>query len=243
MEEKLKDNIFLEEQSKQFEFDSKVASVFDDMVTRSIPHYKTTIDLSIDFILKHLENSSTLPMIYDLGSSTGNFLLALQQKLHSKAMLYGIDSSDAMTQIAMQKSKAYGYDIQFKCEDFLETNFLDSDIITAHYTIQFIRPLHREKLIQKIAQALNKKQGIFIMSEKMSSQDKQLDKTMIERYYQFKQEQGYSLNEITKKREALENVLIPYTLDENIQMLKNAGFKTIEVLFKWVNFGTIIAKI
>ncbi len=236
----MKDIIFSNQQYKQFEFNQEVASVFDDMLIRSIPFYQTALDLSIDFILKHLTLLEN-PTIYDLGSSTGNFLIALTQKLHQKASLIGIDCSSAMVERAIQKTKAYGLKIEFLCQDFNHANFQDAHVIVAHYTMQFIRPLQREKLLHKIASCLQDK-GIFIMSEKMSSLDKSFDKQMIERYYQFKQEQGYSKNEITAKREALENVLIPYSLDENIQMLKNAGFQSIEVLFKWVNFGTIIAK-
>lgn len=236
----MQDRIFLETQEKQFEFDEKVASVFDDMLIRSIPFYDAALNLSIDFILKHI-NAIKLPKIYDLGSSTGNFLIKLSQKILHKASLTGIDNSQAMIDRARQKNLAYNLEIDFLYEDFLLSCFEQCDVITAHYTIQFIRPIQREKFIQKIFHALNP-QGIFIMSEKMASIDKTLDKQMIERYYQFKEEQGYSKSEITKKREALENVLIPYSLEENIDMLKNAGFKHIEVLFKWVNFGTIIAK-
>lgn len=236
----MRDKIFLETQEKQFEFDEKVASVFDDMLIRSIPFYDVALNLSIDFILKYI-NAIKLPKIYDLGSSTGNFLISLSQKISHKASLIGIDNSQAMIDRARQKNLAYNLEIDFLYEDFLLSCFEQCDVITAHYTIQFIRPIQREKFIQKIFNALNP-QGIFIMSEKMASIDKTLDKQMIERYYQFKEEQGYSKSEITKKREALENVLIPYSLEENIDMLKNAGFKHIEVLFKWVNFGTIIAK-
>ena len=236
----MKDEIFRTAQDKQFEFDAQVACVFDDMLVRSIPFYRTALELSIDFILKHVDSIPT-PSIIDLGSSTGNFLLTLAQALDKKALLCGIDNAPAMIERALEKSRAYGFDIDFRCEDFLTSYFGSTDVILAHYTAQFVRPLQREKLICKIASSL-KPQGIFIMSEKMSSANKTLDKHMIERYYQFKEEQGYSKNEITAKREALENVLIPYSLDENIQMLKNAGFDSVEVLFKWVNFGTLIAK-
>jgi tRNA (cmo5U34)-methyltransferase len=48
--------------------------------------------------------------------------------------------------------------------------------------------------------------------------------------------------EISQKREALENVLIPYKTSENINMLRNGGFKQAEVFFRWYNFTGIIAK-
>jgi len=79
------------------------------------------------------------------------------------------------------------------------------------------------------------------MSEKLITQNKRLNKIMIDIYYDFKKEMGYSEYEIAQKREALENVLIPYTMDENIEMLKKAGFRDIEVIFRWNNFATFIA--
>ncbi len=68
-----------------------------------------------------------------------------------------------------------------------------------------------------------------------------LNKDLIECYYDFKKEQGYSEYEIMQKREALENVLVPYSEDENIKMVKNCGFSHSEVLFRWANFATFIA--
>jgi tRNA (cmo5U34)-methyltransferase len=44
-----------------------------------------------------------------------------------------------------------------------------------------------------------------------------------------------------QKREALENVLVPYSEEENILMAKNAGFSHCEVLLRWANFCTFIA--
>jgi tRNA (cmo5U34)-methyltransferase len=47
--------------------------------------------------------------------------------------------------------------------------------------------------------------------------------------------------EIAQKREALENVLIPYKLSEDIEMLTEAGFHSCEVFFKWHNFAGMVA--
>jgi tRNA (cmo5U34)-methyltransferase len=79
------------------------------------------------------------------------------------------------------------------------------------------------------------------MSEKLITSNKKLNKIMIDEYYEFKKKMGYSEYEIAQKREALENVLIPYTMEENIEMLKNAGFKEVEVIFRWNNFATFMA--
>ena len=39
-----------------------------------------------------------------------------------------------------------------------------------------------------------------------------------------KQRNGYSEEEILKKREALENVLMPYRVDENAELFRRNGF-------------------
>lgn len=230
------DKVFNKKIEKQFEFDEEVASVFDDMLNRSVPFYQENLNLQID-ILKNLLTENN--RVIDLGSSTGTFLIELAKKTPFKLNLTGIDNSSAMIKRATKKAKAFGVDIQFLEADFLEYNF-KADAVIANYTIQFIRPLKREKLIQKIYNSLENN-GIFLMSEKLITENKKLNKIMIDIYYNYKKERGYSEFEIAQKREALENVLIPYTMQENIEMLQNAGFKDIEVIFRWNNFATFIA--
>jgi len=232
-----KDKVFNKPISKQFEFDEEVASVFDDMLNRSVPFYKENLNLQINILKEFLEDNDK---VVDLGSSTGTFLIELAKKSNKKLNLIGIDNSKAMINRAVHKAKAFGVDVKFIEEDFLNYDFSESKAIIANYTIQFIRPLKREKLIQKIYNSL-KNNGIFLMSEKLITENKKLNKIMIDIYYEYKKSMGYSEFEIAQKREALENVLIPYTMQENIEMLKNAGFNDIEVIFRWNNFATFIA--
>ena len=233
----MKDKVFSKPIKKQFEFDENVASVFDDMLSRSVPFYKENLNLQIDILKDFLETNDK---IIDLGSSTGTFLIELAKKLNKNLLLIGIDSSKAMIKRAQNKASAFGVDIEFIETDFLDFDLNNSKAIVANYTIQFIRPLKREKLIKKIYDSLQEN-GIFLMSEKLITENKKLNKTMIDIYYDYKKKMGYSEFEIAQKREALENVLIPYTMQENIEMLKNAGFKEVEVIFRWNNFASFIA--
>ena len=86
-----------------------------------------------------------------------------------------------------------------------------------------------------------KKNGIFIFSEKIISDNKKLNLQLIKKYLNFKKSQGYSDFEIIQKREALENVLVPYSEKENKKMIKKAGFSEVETIFRWANFATFIA--
>ena len=231
------DKVFNKTISKQFEFDEEVASVFDDMLDRSVPFYKEMQRLSIVFANNFLENGSR---VYDLGCSTATTLIELSKNCNKDLKLIGIDNSKAMLERANNKSKAFGVDIKFICNDIFDVDLKDAKVIFSNYTLQFIRPLQREKLVKKIYDGLTEG-GVFIFSEKLVSQNSILNKQLIDEYYSFKKAQGYSEFEIYQKREALENVLIPYTEDENNKMIKDAGFSHCEMIFKWVNFATFIA--
>ena len=233
-----RDQFFNEPIVKQFEFDDKVAAVFDDMVSRSVPYYKEVQELIVSFALKHLKAGDR---VYDLGCSTASTLLALEQASQAPLDLYGIDSSLAMIEKAKSKLLAYESKVDLKVGDILELPFKSSQMIISNYTLQFIRPLKRSELVKKIYEALEPN-GVFIFSEKVILEDKIMDKEFIDLYYDYKSKQGYSQFEIAQKREALENVLVPYTYEENVEMLKDAGFEMVDTLFRWVNFTTFIAK-
>jgi tRNA (cmo5U34)-methyltransferase len=107
-------------------------------------------------------------------------------------------------------------------------------------TLQFVRPLYRERLIKRIFDGLVKG-GVLIVSEKILAEDSLFNRNFIKYYYDYKRRNHYSEMEISQKREALENVLIPYKLSENIKMFREAGFSHIETFFKWYNFSGFIA--
>jgi len=233
----MKDKLFEKPIKKQFEFDEDVASVFDDMLSRSVPHYEEMLKLTTSFALKYTKENSN---VYDLGCSTATTLINIAKNSATSLNLIGIDTSNAMLNRAKHKANAYGIDIKFIEDDIFNVDFKSSNVIIANYTLQFIRPLQREKLIQKIYDSLEEG-SIFIFSEKVITDNKILNKQFIDEYYNFKKTQGYSEFEISQKREALENVLIPYSYEENKKMILDAGFTNFDCIFKWINFATFVA--
>jgi len=220
------DKVFKQPIEKMFEFDEAVASVFDDMLSRSVPFYDEVRKLIISLILAEQADGKK---VLDLGSSTAKFLLDLHSKMDTKMQLKGLDNSQAMLDRAEQKCHAFGADITLEFADMLTYKYENEDVVVSNYTLQFIRPMQRLELVKKIYDGMNE-DGVFIFSEKVVFDDKRLDKQMIDTY------------EIAQKREALENVLIPFTIEENIQMCKDAGFKSIDTVFQWANFVTFVVK-
>ncbi|MEA1954986.1 MAG: carboxy-S-adenosyl-L-methionine synthase CmoA [Campylobacterota bacterium] len=233
----MNDKVFTKPIKKQFEFDEEVAAVFDDMLARSVPFYEESQKITEFFVHKNLKKGG---VVYDLGCSTASLLININRKLEFDANLIGLDNSEAMLTRARKKCEAFGANIKLENADILNYAYQEADVFISNYTLQFIRPLVREELINKISES-TKQDGIFIFSEKVISHHSKLNKDLIECYYDFKKTQGYSEYEIMQKREALENVLVPYSEDENIKMALNCGFSHCEVIFRWANFATFLA--
>lgn len=236
-----KDSLFQVEQvAEDFVFNERVAQVFDNMLDRSVPFYEEVI-LSIARIVRAiLKDGDT---IVDLGCATGSTLMSLSSLLADKQFNYiGIDNSAAMLEKAQCKAEMFSKKdtVHFIEQDILDMDQPETSAFILNYTLQFIRPLHREKFLKTLFSKL-RPGGICILSEKTISHHPGLNRTFIDIYHSFKQEKGYSELEIAKKREALENVLIPCSLEENLSMLKSAGFVEIEPFFQWFNFASILA--
>jgi len=116
----------------------------------------------------------------------------------------------------------------------------NASVVLLVLTLQFVRPLYRDKLVRRIADAVPEN-GALILVEKLTSSHTLLNRLFIKYYYDYKKRNGYSEVEIAQKREALENVLIPYRPEENAEMLMEAGFRHCEEFFRWYNFCGIVA--
>lgn len=232
----MRDDLFDAPIERAFAFDETVAAVFDDMVARSVPFYKENMQLQLDLLRKYLKPGMR---IVDLGSSTGTFLIALAAYSPGLRMV-GIDNAGPMVALARKKAQAMDADITFVCDDLLTCDLGRADVMAANYTLQFIRPPQRRKAVEKIAASLNPG-GLLVCSEKVVFENGWLNKQVIDIYYDYKRAQGYSQTQIMQKREALENVLVPYTIEENVALFKEAGFTGVETLFQWANFVTLVA--
>ena len=238
----MKDEVFNQplDAIADFNFGEKVASVFDDMLDRSVPFYREVqrmiTEMAVDFAVEGTN-------IYDLGCSTGTTMLNLDSQLSPKVKFIGVDNSEDMLTRCRQKLAEHRFtrDHELVCADLNQgVQIQNASLVLMVLTLQFIRPLYRDKLIETIRQGLNEN-GCLILVEKVLGEDSIFNRLFIRYYYDLKKRHGYSELEISQKREALENVLIPYKLLENREMLLRAGFRYCDVFFKWYNFTGMIA--
>jgi tRNA (cmo5U34)-methyltransferase len=235
------DRLFAQEKALvgDFAFDRDTALVFDDMLNRSVPFYaevqRMIGEIAADFAVDHTN-------IYDLGCSLCTTFLHLQH-LNKDVVFIGIDASPDMLEQGRQNLTDHDFSRPYHllCQD-LEQPFLveNASVVIVNLTLQFIRPLRREIFLRTIADGLNEN-GCLILVEKVLSTDSPLNRLFIKYYYELKRRNGYTELEIAQKREALENVLIPYQLHENEELLRRTGFRNVDVFFKWYNFCGILA--
>ncbi len=225
---------------EKFEFNENVARVFDDMLERSIPHYRESQEMVVDWCTRFARENSNL---YDLGCSTGALLLRVASAFSDQPSprLIGVDNSMPMLDKARQNLQAIKTPWELVHAD-LDGDFslTNASVVVMNYTLQFIAPETRPLLLGNINTSL-RPEGCLLLTEKVLGDTPELDAVFVERHHRFKRERGYSELEISRKREALENVLTPLKLHENIELLKQAGFRNVDVFSKWNNFAGLIA--
>ncbi|AKH19433.1 carboxy-S-adenosyl-L-methionine synthase CmoA [Sedimenticola thiotaurini] len=229
------------EQIDKFVFDQQVARVFPDMIGRSVPGYDSVINLSGVLAAQYVQPDT---LCYDLGCSLGATSLAIRNGIRVPGCrIIAVDNSPAMLEQAAKRLPAAdgATPIDFVCADITRMTFQNTSMVTLNFTLQFIPLEERSALLQRIQAGL-RPGGILILSEKIRFEDPEEEQLQIEMHHAFKRANGYNDLEISQKRSALENVLIPESLARHQSRLKQAGFRRADLWFQCFNFVSLVAR-
>lgn len=224
-----------------FQFSAEVAEVFDDLQSRSVPFYA-----EMQRMIGELAADVVVPgsRVYDLGCSIGTTFLQLDRAVTPEATFVGIDNSEEMLKKCRENLAQRGFSsrpLELLCADLNQgVHVENASLALMVLTLQFIRPLNRDLLLADVFDGL-RSNGALIMVEKVLGEDSHFNRLFIKYHYDLKRRNGYSDTEISQRREALENVLIPYKFLENRDLLLRTGFRYVDVFFKWYNFCGIVA--
>ncbi len=237
-----RDRVFARKQHriKPFAFNRKVAKVFDDMLVRSVPLYKESIYRQARLACRFYQAGTRM---YDLGCSHGNLGQVICEQFQYQAFtMVGVDSSWPMLEKYRQRLPQFGPGgaINLVCGSMEDIKIENASVVVVNLTLQFLDAARRDGLICRIFSGLLPG-GILLLMEKTVHPDAFGNALEQDIYRQFKQENGYSDLEISQKRDALEKVLVPDTLETHFRRLEQAGFSFVDVWLKWFNFSGIIA--
>ncbi len=223
-----------------FAFDESVAKVFPDMIRRSVPGYETIIALTGLLAEQYVQAESHC---YDLGCSLGAATLAMRSRIHQPAVrIIAVDNAEAMTSRCQRhvREAGEGVEVEVVCADIQDVRIENASVVVLNFTLQFIEPAARSALLKKIYTGL-RPGGALLLSEKIAFANEAEQQRMDALHVAFKKANGYSDLEISQKRSALENILIPDTLDTHYQRLQFVGFSSMDTWFRCINFVSLLA--
>lgn len=224
----------------EFEFDQTVADVFPDMISRSVPGYSSVLSM-IEQLAGRFARPGT--NLYDLGCSLGAATKLLQAQAPADCLVHAVDSSPSMLERLAKEIDAQGgggATIQLHLSDIQDIHFHQASFVVLNWTLQFVPLEDRGRLLQSIFDGMVSG-GALLLSEKICFDDVYQQELLTELHHDFKRAHGYSDLEISQKRTALENRLIPETLSEHCQRLSDCGFQKIVPWFQCFNFVSILA--
>ncbi|MDC1286993.1 carboxy-S-adenosyl-L-methionine synthase CmoA [Gammaproteobacteria bacterium] len=222
---------------RAFEFNETVVRVFQDMISRSVPGYALLLRMIGLYAGIFLQPNSRA---YDLGCSLGEAgLVIADQSTAADCDIIAVDSSSAMIDKCRQHPTTTP-PIDWRCQDIRQTDIDNASMVVLNLTLQFLPPDERPRLLQKIFDGLNPG-GILVLSEKIVFADAEQNERMQQLYLGFKKTMGYSDLEISQKRNALENVLIPDNEQQHEERMRRAGFSEIYQCFRGFNFVSYLA--
>ena len=227
------------ERVERFRFDERVAAVFPNMLRRSVPGYEFVVGSLGLIARRYAVPGSTL---YDLGCSLGASTLAMRAGLVGlDCRIVAVDNAPAMIERARELLRPEpGPAVELRCADIREVPIERASVVVLNYTLQFVPTAERLQLLQRICEGMTPG-GVLVLSEKIRGADADEHQVLTELHEDFKRVNGYSELEIAQKRTALEEVMIPETLEAHFTRLHEAGFSHTEEWFRCLNFVSILA--
>ena len=219
--------------ASQWKFSGNTAKNFDKHISKSVPLYEWSHDIALkvsDFFLTEKGHS------YDLGCSTGTFLnkICKRNNNYKNIKFTGIDEINDMCKIAKKNNKK-NKNVKIINKNLNKLKLKKSNLVTSLYTMQFVNPIHRQKVFNEVFKKLQWG-GAFIIFEKVRAPDARFQDILSQIYQDFKIDQGYTPNEIVSKSKSLKGVMEPFSTRGNLDLLKRAGFKDIVSIMKFVCF-------
>jgi tRNA (cmo5U34)-methyltransferase len=159
-----------------FDFGEGTAAVFDDMLDRSIPEYRELQRMVGELAATFAEPDTR---IYDLGCSTGITLETLLGAVETPVEFVGLDYSPSMLERACERLSGFTetHALRLQEADLNDgVEIENASVVVLNLTLQFVRPLRRDRLIADINRGMNPN-GCLILVEKVLGNDSLFNRT------------------------------------------------------------------
>lgn len=225
---------------EKWEFNGDVAEVFDDMLARSIPQYKVMRSACMELAHRYRQQGSE---IVDLGCSRGEAVAELIDAYGSHNHFTLVEVSEPMLEAVRARFKGL-IDVNIVSVKNLDLREIypsvSASVTLCVLTLQFTPIEYRLKILNEIYKSTIPG-GILILVEKVLGASAKIDADMVSFYYEMKRKNGYTEDQIQRKRLSLEGVLVPVTAKWNEELLSISGFTQVDCFWRWMNFAGWVA--
>lgn len=221
-------------------FDASVTDAFDNMLKRSIPQYDVMRKACFDLGCRYVKPKTD---IVDLGCSRGEALDPFVRRFGAHNRFTGVEISEPMLEASRERFKGYcdtGLMRILSLDLRSDYPAVQASLTLCVLTLQFTPMEYRQRILRD-AFASTIQGGALILVEKVLGFSCELDEAFKTNYYDLKSANGYSQEQIDRKRLSLEGVLVPVTAIWNEQLLHVAGFESVDCFWRWMNFAAWIA--
>ena len=204
------------------------SSVYDENIVSTLPYYREYHNQIIDLVkAAGMQNIDWL----DTGCGTGT-LASRVFDCRDDVRFTLCDPSEQMLDIA--KNKLQGRDIRvFNIASQNMTFDSEFDVVTAVQSHHYLKPDARKTAVDNCFRAL-KSTGVFVTYENIRMTTEASDKIALKRWENFLSDH-LKYPEVVKMHIDRRGVeVFPITIEEHIELLREAGFKSVDVL--WTSY-------
>ena len=231
----------LQPEGQKWQFDESVTAAFPEMLQNSIPGYDTmrwtTTELA-SRLIRSRRTGYTINLL-DLGASRGDSFKPLLERFPElKVVAY--ECSDPMRQVlaSIEGTPENPHPVFSPVDADLRTASFTGyyfDIALSILTLMFVPPEHRLSLLQRVYNALIPG-GAFFIVEKTLCEYPIANELLFAEYEDMKRRNGYTDEQITRKKLSLEGVLMPFPASTTENMLKSVGFREVQSYWRTLQF-------
>jgi len=208
------------------------AQAYDGFIRKLVPDYTDFHNLLTDFLGQAVA-------VLDIGCGTGNTSLRLLES-NPDLKLTCLDTSSQMLEIAKIKLGSHHSFVESPIEDFDSTDQFDAVVsVMVMHNIQ--EQSDRLKAYQKIASTLTNS-GIYLTVDIFKGETNQLQNIYMSQWRDFMLKSLPESKVDEKWLKLHKEKDKPLKLSEQIQFLKMAGFNTVDVVHKRMQFALLVAQ-
>lgn len=201
------------------------SSSYDRKIKETLPYYDEFYEQVIELVqIFHHAAVSWL----DIGCGTGKMGSIAFENIELKKFVF-CDSSKEMIKIV--KERFPWHNAEFLTCDVRKLEFVSEfDVITAIQVNHYLRRQERRAVLQKCYDAL-KDHGLFISFENFAPFTAIGKAVYLEKWKRYQIKQGKSVEECERHLSRYGKDYVPISLSENLEQMRNCGFKAVEVLW------------